>query len=137
VNEQPQLRIGDAEREAAVSALGEHYAAGRLTKEEYDERSESAWTARTSAELRLLFHDLPGLTGSHPAPAPVPAAPVRGGGWPLGVGVLPVLIGLFVLSVFVGHPVFLLVLIGALIFSGSRRSRRAGHYRQHYAHRQR
>ena len=37
----PELRIGDAEREATISALGEHYAAGRLTKEEYDERSDA------------------------------------------------------------------------------------------------
>ena len=37
----PELRIGDAEREAAVTALGEHYAAGRLTKEEYDERADA------------------------------------------------------------------------------------------------
>jgi hypothetical protein len=40
-----EMRIGDAEREAAVTALGEHFAAGRLTKEEYDERSGRAWTA--------------------------------------------------------------------------------------------
>ena len=39
---QPELRIGDDEREAAVTALGEHYAAGRLTKDEYDERAERA-----------------------------------------------------------------------------------------------
>ena len=45
----PELRIGDAEREAAVTALGEHYAAGRLTKEEYDERAERAWAARTAS----------------------------------------------------------------------------------------
>ena len=33
----PSLRIGDAEREAAAQALGEHYAVGRLTRDEYDE----------------------------------------------------------------------------------------------------
>ena len=37
----PELRIGDDDREAAVTALGEHYAAGRLTKEEYDERADA------------------------------------------------------------------------------------------------
>jgi hypothetical protein len=56
---QPEIRIGDAEREAAVSALGEHYAAGRLTKEEYDERAGIAWTAKTNSVLWPLFADLP------------------------------------------------------------------------------
>jgi hypothetical protein len=60
----PEMRIGDAEREAAVTALGEHYAAGRLTKEEYDERAAKAYTARTSSDLRPLFFDLPGLQTS-------------------------------------------------------------------------
>ncbi|QNN53351.1 DUF1707 SHOCT-like domain-containing protein [Nocardioides mesophilus] len=64
----PDLRIGDAEREAAISALGEHYAAGRLDKEEYDERAAIAWTARTVSALRPLFADLP---------APHPFAPQR------------------------------------------------------------
>jgi hypothetical protein len=55
------MRIGDQERDGAVSALGEHYAAGRLTKEEYDERSEVAWKARTNSDLAPLFVDLPPL----------------------------------------------------------------------------
>lgn len=55
----PEVRIGDAEREAAVAALGEHYAAGRLTKEEYDERAGIAWTAKTNSALWPLFADLP------------------------------------------------------------------------------
>lgn len=56
----PDLRIGDREREAALSALGEHYAAGRITKEEYDERSAAIWAARTNAQLWPVFSDLPG-----------------------------------------------------------------------------
>ncbi len=53
------LRVGDAERDAAVSALAEHYAAGRLDQEEYDERSDQALSARTDADLGTLFVDLP------------------------------------------------------------------------------
>jgi Domain of unknown function (DUF1707) len=55
----PELRIGDSEREAAVAALGDHYAAGRLSKEEYDERAARAWEARTRSALWPLFSDLP------------------------------------------------------------------------------
>lgn len=55
----PELRIADADREAAVSALGEHYVAGRLTRDEYDERAAAAWAARTASTLWPLFADLP------------------------------------------------------------------------------
>jgi Domain of unknown function (DUF1707) len=54
-----RLRVGDVERDSAVSALGEHFAAGRLTHEEFDERSTAAWSARTAGELTALFTDLP------------------------------------------------------------------------------
>lgn len=70
----PELRIGDAERDAAVSVLGEHYVAGRLTKDEYDERSAVAWKARTNSDLAPLFVDLPPLPQSRRAPVPaIPA----------------------------------------------------------------
>lgn len=58
------LRIGDAEREAAIGALGEHLSAGRLTMDEYGERSAKATTARTNSQLLELFADLP---APHPA----------------------------------------------------------------------
>ena len=57
--QQTEIRIGDAEREQAVSALGEHYLAGRITQEEYDERAAAAWTAKTVSQLQPLFWDLP------------------------------------------------------------------------------
>ena len=61
-----QVRIGDAERDSAVAALGEHFVAGRLTKEELDERADAAWSARTSADLAVLFRDLPTLQAPTP-----------------------------------------------------------------------
>jgi hypothetical protein len=61
------LRIGDAERDAAVAALGEHFAAGRLDAQEYDERTSAAWAARSAGALVPLFEDLP---APHPRPAP-------------------------------------------------------------------
>ena len=57
------LRIGDADRDRAVAALGDHYAAGRLTAEEFDDRSSRAWQARTAEDLAPLFADLPGARG--------------------------------------------------------------------------
>lgn len=52
------LRIGHAERDAAVEQLREAAAEGRLTLDELDARIETALQARTRAELRALLADL-------------------------------------------------------------------------------
>jgi hypothetical protein len=54
------IRIGDHEREDAVTRLGAHYEAGRLSAEEHQERVGEALQAKTAAELAALFADLPG-----------------------------------------------------------------------------
>lgn len=54
-----QVRIGDDERERAAATLGDHYAAGRLDREEFDTRLAAAYAARTRGELAGLFRDLP------------------------------------------------------------------------------
>jgi hypothetical protein len=59
VSQQPTLRIGNVEREAAVRELGEHYAAGRLDAAEYEERTTAAYAARNADDLTPLFADLP------------------------------------------------------------------------------
>lgn len=58
----PGLRIGDADRERAQALLADHYAAGRLDKDEYDLRLDQIWAARTRAELAPVFTDLPGAS---------------------------------------------------------------------------
>ncbi|GAA0957804.1 hypothetical protein GCM10009554_69050 [Kribbella koreensis] len=60
MNEEKPVRIGDQEREEAVSRLGAHYEAGRLTAEEHQERVGEALQAKTQVELAALFADLPG-----------------------------------------------------------------------------
>ena len=54
------LRIGDAERDRAASELAEHFAQGRLDREEHAERLDRIWAARTGADLEPVFADLPG-----------------------------------------------------------------------------
>lgn len=71
------LRIGDAEREAATAALREHYAQGRLTYEEFGERLERALSARTGRDLSALGADLPGPLPGGPEGRDTPA----GGPW--------------------------------------------------------
>jgi hypothetical protein len=136
----PELRIGDDDREAAVTALGEHYAAGRLTKEEYDERSERAWEARTMSALTPLFADLPRpqsagrATGPTPPPRPgqgLPRSSQGRPGWWAGGRFLPVLVVLGVLMVLTHLPLFLLVLVAWLVFA--RMSRHSAWRTQHHA----
>lgn len=70
------LRIGDAERESAMQALGEHMSAGRLDIDEFGDRSAKVTAARTRAELSALFTDLP---APHPRYGDEPV-PLAGGG---------------------------------------------------------
>jgi hypothetical protein len=53
------IRIGDAERDRAIASLGDHFAAGRLTAEEFDQRTDQALQARFNSDLDPLFVDLP------------------------------------------------------------------------------
>ncbi|HMI22765.1 MAG TPA: DUF1707 domain-containing protein [Gaiellaceae bacterium] len=58
----PAVRASDADRERTVLALREHSAAGRLTLEEFSERAERAYAARTFEELEAIGRDLPPST---------------------------------------------------------------------------
>jgi hypothetical protein len=55
-----RMRASDADREALTARLRDHYAEGRLTQDELDERVSVALSAQTFGELRALTTDLPG-----------------------------------------------------------------------------
>jgi hypothetical protein len=57
----PGMRAGDADREAAAAALGEHFAQGRLTLHELNARLDATLTATTYRELSQVTRDLPDL----------------------------------------------------------------------------
>jgi uncharacterized protein YecT (DUF1311 family) len=64
VSDDAPLRASDAEREQTADALRDHYATGRLSAEEFDQRLDVAYKATTVAEPAQLRADLPEL----PAP---------------------------------------------------------------------
>jgi uncharacterized membrane protein len=65
---QASLRASDADREQLVDVLKGAFAEGRLSQDEYTERMERAYTAKTYGELALLSTDLPAqMPPSHPA----------------------------------------------------------------------
>jgi hypothetical protein len=64
----PDLRVSDADRERVAERLRDAAGEGRLTIEELDERLESAYAARTGADLVTLTADLPEtVSGTEPA----------------------------------------------------------------------
>ena len=59
-----EVRASDADRDAVLSDLSEHFQAGRLTAEEFEDRAGRALSARTWGDLEDLLRDLPStLTG--------------------------------------------------------------------------
>jgi len=62
----PDLRIGDADREAAATGLREHYALGRLTLQEFNHRLDAVFAASTQRQLTAVTGDLPDLTAPSP-----------------------------------------------------------------------
>jgi hypothetical protein len=71
----PRLRASDADRDRTAELLREHHAVGRLTAEEFDDRLNEAFAARTLGELDVLLADLPAIdlyqlpaAGIRPAP---------------------------------------------------------------------
>jgi hypothetical protein len=90
------MRVSDADRDRAIAELSEHYQAGRLTTEEFEDRTGRALQARTTADLAALFTDLPRrqapMTGATTtgAASTAPASPAKV--WPARVPVAPVAI---------------------------------------------
>jgi hypothetical protein len=74
----PSLRAADADRDAVADRLRTAHAEGRLTVEEFGERLDAAFAARTMGELAGLTADLPpgrvARTGDEAEASPAPAA---------------------------------------------------------------
>jgi hypothetical protein len=65
------IRASDADRDRVSARLRDHFAEGRLTREELDERVSAALNAKTLGDLRGLMADLP------------ESEPLRDPAWPL------------------------------------------------------
>ncbi|HEY5151841.1 MAG TPA: DUF1707 domain-containing protein [Mycobacterium sp.] len=58
-DETERVRIGTAEREQAMDLLSKQFSEGRLTPDEFSERSAAIAAAVTWADLEPIFADLP------------------------------------------------------------------------------
>ena len=61
LGDRPEMRASDDDRETVVDMLRDHGAAGRLTHEELEDRTDRALAARTFGELDAVLKDLPRL----------------------------------------------------------------------------
>ena len=136
------IRVSDAERDQAVTELSEHYQAGRLTTEEFEDRTGRSLQARTTADLADLFTDLPrrqapaaGGTATSAA-GTAPASPAKA--WADRVPVAPVTIlaVVAVLALLSGHlfhiawvPVVAIIVVRLL--AGGRNRRDGRHWDRH------
>jgi hypothetical protein len=55
-----RIRVSDADRDHVAGGLRGHFAEGRLTREELDERISATLNAKTFGDLRRVTTDLPG-----------------------------------------------------------------------------
>jgi hypothetical protein len=94
-----EIRVSDAERDQAVAELSEHFQTGRLTQEEFEDRSGRALQARTVSDLAGLFTDLP----HNVVPAPTPPVPAMGPR--MRVPLVPIII-LGVIAAILAGPVY-------------------------------
>ncbi len=69
-----RIRTSDADRDRVADRLRDHYAEGRLTRDEFDERLTTVLNARTFGDLRGVLTDLPEPALMPAAPRSVPAA---------------------------------------------------------------
>jgi hypothetical protein len=97
-----RIRVSDADRERVTARLRDHYAEGRLTDSELDERVTAALNAKTFGDLRQLMVDLPGPAPVPPQQPPQLPQPQWGGppwiGYRRGPRLLPLVLLLLVVS---------------------------------------
>jgi len=77
----PRLRASDADRERTVQLLREHHAEGRLDVDEFHERLNAAYAAKTVGDLDEILADLPGIDLYRLPSAGLRPAPPGTGSW--------------------------------------------------------
>ena len=111
------IRASDRERESVVDVLRDAYTDGRLTLEEFEQRTSAAYASKTWSDLRELTGDLPvepvlGADLPQRQPHPVPVAQVvpsvpqpRQGGRDRPLGrLLPVIFVWIMIAAAAGSP---------------------------------
>lgn len=107
-------RAGDVERTATCEELADHFAAGRLSREELENRLNWAVRAVTEEDLWRLLADLPRVPGP-PPPSTPPAAAAQT--WPASIVLAAV--ALVVSVAIAGVMLLILGAVNPLLFVGA------------------
>jgi Domain of unknown function (DUF1707) len=126
-----EMRASDADRDAVLSDLSEHFQAGRLTHEEFDDRAGRALAARTWGELKDLLRDLPSTRPGPQAPVAAASSAARpaqpsGRGAPAPIAVLAAIGIAVAVSVGITHSIWGFLWIVLALFIVRRLIRCAG-----------
>jgi class 3 adenylate cyclase len=81
----PEIRASDAEREYVVDLLRAHCSEGRLDLDEFSERINRVYAARTIGELNEITADLPVLASQTSAATREPGRTRRAVKWTIGI----------------------------------------------------
>ena len=102
-----RLRASDADREVAAEVLRRHYAEGRLDGQEFQERIDRCYAAKTLSELDGLFFDLPAAASREPKQERERERPRRTyrPSWRLA-GIVPIIAALVLVAVLTGGHIF-------------------------------
>jgi hypothetical protein len=137
----PDLRVGDAERDSTATALREHYAQGRLSTDELNERLDAAFSATTHGQLEQVTDDLPHIQPALAAPPPEVAVPGRRPGRLAARAVTALVTVVALLAVVaianrggVHVPRNIATLVIALLILRALVGRAFGHQHQHHHH---
>jgi hypothetical protein len=110
----PNLRASDADREATADRLRQHHTDGRLDQDEFQERLDKCFAAKTVGELAELTRDLPGD----------PARQVAGGRARFGllgclrmIPIVPIILAIVAIHLIVGAVSALWILIPLLFLA--------------------
>jgi hypothetical protein len=134
----PDLRVGDAERESTATALREHYAQGRLSTDELNERLDAAFSATTHGQLERVTDDLPHIQPAPPARPPAAVAQRRtGAAVARAVTALVTVVALLAVVTIALHggahlPRNIVTLVIALLILRGLVGRAFGHHHQHH-----
>lgn len=115
------LRASDQDRHEAVLALSDHFAEGRLDRDEFDLRMTAASEATYVHDLDPLFADLPTRRSAHVADRGRELR-VRGRGFPFPA--VPLLLAAFIALVVLtrGHALWLIFPAMWLVAASRRRA---------------
>jgi Domain of unknown function (DUF1707) len=104
----PDLRASDADRDATADRLRQHHTDGRLDQDEFQERLDRCFAAKTVGELAELTRDLPDYTARYRAGG-------RTGFGLIGclrmIPILPIILAIIALHLIVGVASGLWILI--------------------------